>query len=244
MRIFESKQVFEYPWEQVSAANWQKYPNEVSTHVKSVDVLRREYDSNKQILTTERLIGCSQKVPKWLICIMGCSDKSYVREICTVDLKKRTVTMRSCNLTWSNFLKVWETVVYSPDKKDPRSMTSFSQEAEITAHLTFQRVCDQIEEWSVQRFGQNAEKGKMGFDSVLEKLDPVWHAKFDDISGKTSKLFDQVNNRTSCVLKELNSRTGSVLKELTDRSECALHDVNDRTHSTVSQLADSILHKN
>ncbi|VEU21739.1 DEKNAAC102246 [Brettanomyces naardenensis] len=239
MRLFKSEQYFDYPWEQVSAANWQKYPNEVSTHVKSVDVLRREYDPVKQVLTTERLIGCSQNVPRWLLCMTGGCEKSYVREISTVDLQNRTVTMRSCNLTWGNLLKVWETVVYSPDSSDPFGRTKFRQEAEITAHLTFQRVCDQIEDWSVDRFGQNAKKGKLGFDSVLENF-----AKLDEISDRTCKLFDEMNLRTSSVLKEWNNRTDSVLKDLNERKESAIQDVNVRTHTAVSKLADSIFHKN
>ncbi len=243
MKFFKSEQTFDYPWEQVSAANWQKYPNKISTHVKSVDVLRREFDPVRQTLTSERLIGCAQNIPRWLSFLTGGINKSYVREVSVVDLKNRKLTMKSCNLTWGSVLKVWETVTYSPDPKNPLCSTKFEQDAEIQASLHCQ-IGDKIEQWSVDRFGQNAKKGKVGFDSVLEKLDPVWNEKFNDLSGKTSKLFDQMNSRTTSVLKELNDRADSVIKELNDRKECALQDVNGRGQSAVSQLRDSILHKN
>lgn len=244
MRFFKSEQYFDYPWEQVSAANWQKYPNEVSTHVKSVDVLRREFDPENHTLTTERLIGCAQNIPSWLSFLTGGCEKSYVREVSIVDLNERKLTMRSCNMTWGNLLKVWETVTYSPDEKNPDSRTRFQQEAEIVAHMNFSCVSDKIEQWSVDRFGQNAQKGKIGFDSVLKRLDPIWNEKFNDISGKTSRLIDQVNTKTTSVLQELNNRTGSVLKEFNDRKDTALQGVNDTTQKAVSQLADSIMHKN
>lgn len=243
MRLFRSTQYFDYPWEQVSAANWQKYPNEVSTHVKSIDVLRREYDPEKQTLVSERLISCSQPIPKWLLYITGGCEKSYVREVSTVDLINRTVIMRSCNLTWGHVLKVWETVVYSPDSADPEHRTRFEQSAEITAHMTFQRVCDKMEDWSVDRFGQNAKKGKVGFDTVLHRLDST----LSDI--KSLPVLRELNNRTDAVLKEyadrkdaalreLNARTDAVLKEYNDRKEKALQDLNTRTNTILKEYSD------
>lgn len=56
MKIFSNSCDFYYPWEQVTAANWQKYPNEMSTHVVAVDVLRRELDPTSQILTDRKSV--------------------------------------------------------------------------------------------------------------------------------------------------------------------------------------------
>ncbi|GME78436.1 unnamed protein product [Ambrosiozyma monospora] len=152
MKIFTSEQQFDYSWEHVSAANWQKYPNEVSTHVVAVDVLRREFYPETGILRTERLITCKQPIPKWLSCLTGGDNKSFVREVSTVDRNNKTLTMKSCNMTYNNLLKVYETVVYTPDPSNPLHKTKFSQTAEVTAYANFQRICDKIEDWSVERF--------------------------------------------------------------------------------------------
>lgn len=170
MKIFSSNHTFDYSWEQVSTANWKKYPNEVSTHVVAVDVLRREVDAKTGILTTERLITCQQSIPKWMLTLVGGTNISYVREVSEVDPIKKTLTLRSVNLTMNNLLSVYETVVYKPDPVNPSMSTLFQQEAQITAYATFKRVCNKIEDWSVERFNQNAAKGKAGFDGVLQKI--------------------------------------------------------------------------
>lgn len=170
MRIFSTQHQFDYSWEQVSAANWKKYPNEMSTHVIAVDVLRREVDSQTGILRTERLITCQQSIPNWILALVGGTNISYVREVSEVDPKQKTLILRSTNLTMNNLLSVYETVTYRPNIHNPQSSTIFEQEAQITAYASFRRVCNKIEEWSIERFNQNAKLGKQGFDSVLRKI--------------------------------------------------------------------------
>jgi hypothetical protein len=63
MKWFKSNHEFHYEWSLVSAANWQKYPNESCTHVAHVDVLSRTIDPDTGLLTTERLITVKQNIP-------------------------------------------------------------------------------------------------------------------------------------------------------------------------------------
>ncbi|EER32074.1 protein MSF1 [Candida tropicalis MYA-3404] len=174
MKLFESEHFFNYPWDQVTAANWQKYPNELSTHVISVDILDRQLINNNQTLRTERLIGCKQPIPRWLSFIVGGATVSYVREVSEVDLISKTLVMKSMNLTMSNLLLVKETVIYKPDEELPLNRTTFLQSAEITAFASLSKLCDKLEDWSVERFGQNAKTGKEAFESVLNKLTSKW----------------------------------------------------------------------
>uniref|UniRef100_A0A060T8N3 ARAD1D04796p n=1 Tax=Blastobotrys adeninivorans TaxID=409370 RepID=A0A060T8N3_BLAAD len=180
MKIFSSSHAFDYSWDQVSAANWKKYPNEMSTHVVAVDVLRREVDPKSGLLTTERLITCQQSIPRWILTLVGGSNVSYVREVSTVDPNTKTLTMRSVNLTMNNLLSVYETVTYTPDPECPHDRTIFRQDAQITAYASFRKVCNKIEDWSFERFGYNAQRGRQGFESVLQKVsqkvqDGVFH---------------------------------------------------------------------
>ncbi|KAK6889963.1 Protein UPS2, mitochondrial [Candida tropicalis] len=174
MKLFESEHFFNYLWDQVTAANWQKYPNELSTHVISVDILDRQLINNNQTLRTERLIGCKQPIPRWLSFIVGGATVSYVREVSEVDLISKTLVMKSMNLTMSNLLLVKETVIYKPDEELPLNRTTFLQSAEITAFASLSKLCDKLEDWSVERFGQNAKTGKEAFESVLNKLTSKW----------------------------------------------------------------------
>lgn len=96
------------------------------------------------------------------------TEVSYVREVSEVNPLNKTVVLRSMNLTGNNFLSVQETVVYSPDPVFPESRTIFKQDARITAYGAFSRICSAVEDWSIERFGQNARRGKLGLEAVLE----------------------------------------------------------------------------
>jgi hypothetical protein len=100
---------------------------------------------------------------------MGGSNISHVHETSYVDPVNKTVSMSSTNLTYNNLLSVKETVVYRPSRDDPAGKTEFKQDAKITAVCGgWDRVRSGVEDWAVERFGQNAKKGKEGFEAVLE----------------------------------------------------------------------------
>lgn len=227
MKLFESQHQFHYNWEQVTAANWQKYPNELSTHVVSVDILNREVDVERNVLKTERLIACKQPIPKWLRVIVGGDEFSFVREVSEVDLNTRTLLMRSANMTMSHLLLVNETVTYTPDPVLANS-TIFKQEAEITAFLPFSRICNKIEEWSVERFDQNASIGKRGFEGVLQTLCKGWDESgllVKDVTNSILKEIDEVNDITHVVLKDVSEKTSEVLLDVSEKTTGVLSEV-------------------
>ena len=172
MKIFSSRHEFAYSWAEVSTANWVKYCpwNDKSTHVIGVDTLSRHLDTQTGILRTERLITCKQSAPQWLRMFLGscCSqDTSLVYEVSYVDPRAERVTMCSQNLTWSDLLSVQETVVYVPSSKEP-GKTVFDQHAKIIALCGgWQKIKNTIEDFTVERFRQNAKTGQEGFERVL-----------------------------------------------------------------------------
>jgi len=77
--------------------------------------------------------------------------------------------MISYNLSWADLLSVRETVTYTPSPSEPGSRTRFEQSAQVTSFAGgWQKIRDKIEGFTVERFGQNAEKGRVGFEEVLE----------------------------------------------------------------------------
>jgi len=168
MKVFSNTETFDYSWEEVSTANWMKYCpwNDKSTHVIAVDTLSRHIDEKTGILRTERLITCKQSAPKWLLSMMGGNETSLVFETSYVDPATKKVTMCSTNLTFSNIINVQETVIYQPKSAH---QTQFLQEAKITAVCGgWQKIKNAVEEATVMRFKENAQKGKEGFEAVLE----------------------------------------------------------------------------
>ena len=173
MKVFSSSCTYDYSWEEVSTANWRKYCpwNDKSTHVIAVDTLSRSVDPSTGILRTERLITCHQTAPAWVLSLLGGQPTSHVYETSYVDPALKRVTMCSTNLTWSNILSCRETVVYEPlaSSTPVHERTQFKQDAKITALCGgWQKIRTKIEEASVERFGQNAQRGREGFEHVLE----------------------------------------------------------------------------
>uniref|UniRef100_A0A093VMV8 Protein UPS2, mitochondrial n=1 Tax=Talaromyces marneffei PM1 TaxID=1077442 RepID=A0A093VMV8_TALMA len=160
MKVFSSDCTFNYSWDEVSTANWRKYCpwNDKSTHVKAVDTLSRAIEPSTGI-----------SAPKWVLSLFGGSELSYVYEVSYVDPITKKVTMCSTNLTWANVLNVRETVTYQPSQSLPDKQTEFQQEATITALCTgWQKIKNKVEEVSVERFRENAKRGREGFEAVLE----------------------------------------------------------------------------
>ncbi|RUS24383.1 PRELI-like family-domain-containing protein [Jimgerdemannia flammicorona] len=169
MKLFQFVHQYNYPWSQVSAANWQKYPNEKCPHVLHVDVLNRAVDPVTGVLTTERLIAVQQNAPAIIMKLIGGSSTQFVREISVIDPRQKKLTMKSINLTMSHLISCEETVTYQEDPTDA-SRTVFTQSAAITAGSTLSRMANYIEDVSVKRFQQNAAVGRQGFQMVLERF--------------------------------------------------------------------------
>jgi len=101
--------------------------------------------------------------------LLGGNSTSHVYEVSYVDPESKKVTMCSTNMTWSNLIACRETVIYQPSSEDPQRKTNFKQEAKIFAFCGgLQKIRTKIEEASVERFRENALRGREGFEAVLE----------------------------------------------------------------------------
>jgi hypothetical protein len=175
VHFFSQSFNYDHSWSLVNLGLWRKYPNPYSAHVVSVDVLDRSINPQTGVIRTERVIGCKQKAPRWVVKVLGGSDDAYVREVSFVDPRTQETTVTSINLSLSQYMRVLERITYSPCPQQPTQRTLFSQTAEIQARVPFwAKLGESLEKFSVERFGQNAESGRIGFDYVLRTL---WEAR-------------------------------------------------------------------
>lgn len=56
-----------HQWSHVVIGMWHKYPNPHCAHVLTVDTVDRSVDPKTGIIRTERILGCKQKMPGWII---------------------------------------------------------------------------------------------------------------------------------------------------------------------------------
>jgi hypothetical protein len=100
---------------------------------------------------------------------MGTGYTQYVREISRIDPKQKTMTMDSINLTLSNYMSVAESITYEEHPTEP-SKTQFTQQAAISAGTKLSRWSSLVEDFSANRFSQNAATGREGFNEVLQRF--------------------------------------------------------------------------
>jgi len=165
---------------------WHKYPNPHCSHVVTVDVVDRSVDPRTGVIRTERILGCKQRAPTWIVKVwyfilllsswiltyllqlFGGSEDAFVREISFIDPSTQNATISSVNLTLSQFATCNESIRYAPTVN---GQTSFSQTAEIQARMAMWRAAaDKLENWLANRFEQNAQLGKVAFTDVLRRL--------------------------------------------------------------------------
>lgn len=56
-----------HSWAHVIIGMWHKYPNPHCSHVVTVDVIDRTIDPSTGIIRTERVLGCKQRTPTWIV---------------------------------------------------------------------------------------------------------------------------------------------------------------------------------
>ncbi|TFY76777.1 hypothetical protein EWM64_g7238 [Hericium alpestre] len=168
MHYFSQSCTYDHSWARVVIGMWHKYPNPHCSHVVTVDVVDRTINPETGIIRTERILGCKQRAPIWIVKLFGGSEDAFVREISFVDPSTQTTTISSINLSLSQFATCNENIKYAPA---PGGRTIFTQTAEIQTRMTMWRsAADKLEGWLAQRFEQNAQLGKVGFTDVLKKL--------------------------------------------------------------------------
>ncbi|KAI0080023.1 MSF1-domain-containing protein [Panus rudis PR-1116 ss-1] len=172
MHYFTQLFTYDHPWSHVVIGMWHKYPNPHCSHVLSIDVVDRSVDPQTGVIRTERILGCKQKAPTWIVKFFGGSEDAFVREVSFINPATQEATITSVNLSLSQFATCYETIRYVPAAN---GRTTFAQTAEIQARMAIWRsAADKLENFLVQRFEQNAQLGKVGFTDVLRRM---WEAK-------------------------------------------------------------------
>ena len=67
-----------HPWSHVVIGMWHKYPNSKCTHVISIDTIDRSVDPKTGIIRTERVLGCKQRAPLWIVKVRPLSELLFI----------------------------------------------------------------------------------------------------------------------------------------------------------------------
>uniref|UniRef100_A0A8C2LNG8 PRELI/MSF1 domain-containing protein n=1 Tax=Cricetulus griseus TaxID=10029 RepID=A0A8C2LNG8_CRIGR len=152
MKIWTLEHVFDHPWEMVTTAAMQKYPNPMNPSVVGVDMLDRHVDP-------------SGKLHKWGLpsivksLIGAARTKTYVQEHSVVHPVKKTMELKSTNISFTNMVSVDERLTSIITVKGV-SLSSF------------------LEGLMASTTSSNANKGRDAMEWVIHKL----NAEVEDLA--------------------------------------------------------------
>ncbi|KAM3878082.1 PRELI domain containing protein 3B-like [Diretmus argenteus] len=167
MKIWTSEHIFNHPWETVTQAAMQKYPNPMNPSVFGVDVLARAVDKHGR-LHSKRLLSTEWGLPSIVKSIIGNTRTcTYIQEQSLVDPKKKTFELQSSNITFTNLVSVDERLTYTPHPEDPEK-TILTQEAIISVKGV--SLSSYLEGVMASTISANAGKGREAMEWVIRRL--------------------------------------------------------------------------
>uniref|UniRef100_A0A646QCH7 Protein slowmo n=1 Tax=Hemiscolopendra marginata TaxID=943146 RepID=A0A646QCH7_9MYRI len=204
MKIWTSEHIFNHPWETVSQAAWQKYPNPLNPAVVGIDVVDRNIRNG--ILQTQRLICTRWGLPGWVNNLLGGDRTCYVSETSEVDPDKKIMTLQSRNISLCKYLSVDEKLTYSPHPVN-QECTLLKQEAVVTVKGI--PLSSYMEDLLTSTISVNANKGRMAMEWVISKL----NSEVQELTNNAVKSMDEL---TSSAKKSMDDLTINTKKSVDD----------------------------
>ncbi|XP_057686654.1 PRELI domain containing protein 3B-like [Corythoichthys intestinalis] len=167
MKIWASEHIFNHPWETVTKAAMQKYPNPMNPSVFGVDVLDRSVDAEGR-LHSKRLLSTEWGLPAIAKSIIGLTRTcTYVQEHSVVDPKEKVFELKSTNISFTNLVSVDEKLTYKPHPHHP-DKTVLTQEALISVKGV--SLSSYLEGLMANTMTVNAGKGREAMEWVIRRL--------------------------------------------------------------------------
>jgi len=176
VRFFKRTACFDHTWLDVTSLYWGKFPNRYQPYIKTVDTFDRELDTETGVMTVRRMITHNSPGPKWMYAL-GFPDEVSALEEITVDPNKRTLVLKTKNITAASIFQVAETCLYTENEE---LTTDYEQNIQITSFLPF--FSSLAEDFSFKTCAKNSDKGvstmselcdnfkKHGIQGILSKM--------------------------------------------------------------------------
>jgi len=200
MKIWESQHTFSHPWETVTQALWQKYPNPLNPHVVGVDIIDRRVTKEGNLFS-ERLMTTEWGLANWVKKLIGFEEHAYAHEISTVDPKEKTLSINSHNLTFNSKVNVEENITYVPHPDDPVGKTLMTQQAIVTVQGV--PLTSYMEQLMTTSIAGNASNGRLALENVIMRV----QSEAKDIKDTLNKLDSDLKTSLDDIIKEAPRQT-------------------------------------
>jgi hypothetical protein len=166
---------YQFDFETVTVAFFNKYPNPYASHVQSVDTLKREIKEDGKLYTT-RLIKKNGKLPSWVKPFLGKISHSWIIEQTVIDPKTKEMKAYQRNLDHTKIIRVEEYTTYKFN--DQTETTNVNYNVKFSSNFQTFGVKNRIEAWSHNRFKENTQNTTKGMAYVMARCqETIWKKK-------------------------------------------------------------------
>eukprot|EP01129_Flabellula_baltica_P000678 TRINITY_DN10646_c0_g1_i1.p1 TRINITY_DN10646_c0_g1~~TRINITY_DN10646_c0_g1_i1.p1 ORF type:complete len:263 (-),score=47.89 TRINITY_DN10646_c0_g1_i1:81-869(-) len=187
---------FKSSWRDVFLASWLKYPCDSRPDILSVDIIKKEFDSENGTFKATRLITIKNVMPNWIGYFYTVSDKCYFIEESILDVKNQEFVLKSRNLTYGNLVNMLEVCTYTVNNLN-EDWTNFHQLYRSTMQSAIMGVTSKIENYLTDTAISNSVKGREVMEKAIERV----KEEYDSVRRECSDFIDanitQLNPRLS-----------------------------------------------
>lgn len=171
MASYKHTHQFQYGWDRVTQAVWQKYPNPYSSHVLSADVVDRYVDENTGELHTVRLLLKKGVIPSWGRALFRVQE-AFVIETSIVNPKTKEMLIVTHNLNHRKLLLVQELQTIKPDENNS-FFTSISIVNTLRSNYGWSSIRSKIESFGLARVKSHALESSKALLHSIERLSTI-----------------------------------------------------------------------
>jgi len=157
------KHLFRHSWRDVFLASWKKYPCPSRPDILSIDIVNKNFDPERQVLTTTRLVTLKSTAPSWLQPVLGGSLCWFVEEA-VIDIKNQKMVLYSKNINFKSLFSLEESCTYVPSSENP-DWTQLKQIARASAHVF--GIAGAMEDFAFSKFDKNQIVGREIMENAI-----------------------------------------------------------------------------
>lgn len=164
---------YEADWETVTSAFWVKYPTDKASHVKQVDTIHREIDTESQTLRVRRLMRINYDFPNWYRTLSLPIPRCDAIEDTVVRLPEKKLSVTAQNVTLCGFVNVREEYQYEVHPDNPHWTKYRIEHGVSLTGVGF------LGNWLESKFIDKVrEKFRDGLDIMTSRISSLQHLKW------------------------------------------------------------------
>jgi len=161
LNFWQTNHSHKFPWHEVAAGYWFRYPNQHSKHVFSVDTLETRIEKGK--LYTRRLIVKTNSLPSWGKHFFPDARVSVIEES-IVDPQGHKLVWYTRNIGLVKFMSTVEKATLTQSKERDTETDVLKQVWIGSSILGFRSA---IRKFGIDRYKKNCILATQGFETVL-----------------------------------------------------------------------------